>query len=60
MWQINLAERRCFWVCSSPPITFIVLPTLTVFSGAVLLCLQHIWIQKVHGDYKFLDTSGTF
>lgn len=46
MWQINLAEEPNFWVFSSPPITFTVLPILTfatkLFSQVLCSSAWHI------------------
>lgn len=45
MWQINLAERRSFWVCSSPPITFKMVTMLTLqlncISSAAVCSMQN-------------------
>lgn len=45
MWQINLAERHSFWVCSSPPITFKMVTMLTLqlncISSAAVCSMQN-------------------
>lgn len=62
MWQINLAEEHSSWVCSSPPITFPVLPVLTSLPGYFLRCraplpATYLDSEVACGHYKFVHTS---
>lgn len=51
MWLISLVEQHSFWVSSSPPITFTVLPILTLLN-----CATFMDSEKTYNHQKFTHT----